>query len=113
MPVSAFSRYYDSKTIKTPGPYGRKLVTSLTLRLLEEPEEFPDSIIHTVIGEETLDQLSQQYYGCESYWWRITDVNEMCPDEGPASTEPRLFRLQAGDRLVIPPVRTATRFPRR
>ena len=112
MPISTFSRYHDNKAIKAPGPDGKKLVTSLTLRLPEETEEFLDSIIHTVVGGETLDQLSQQYYGREDLWWRIMDANDLRPADGLDSTGPRLFRLQAGDRLIIPPVRTATRFPR-
>jgi nucleoid-associated protein YgaU len=113
MPVSTFSRYHESSIVKTPGPAGTRLVTSLTLRLPEEPADFPDSIIHTVIGGETLDQLSQRYYGREDLWWRIMDANDLQPANGLDSADPRLFRLPAGDRLIIPPVRVVTRFPRR
>lgn len=109
MPVSIFSRYYENGTIKAPRSTGGKVVTSLTLRLPEMTPEFPDSIIHTVIGGETLDELSFRYYGREDLWWRILDANELYPDSG---SDPRTFRLQSGDRLIVPPARMATRFPR-
>lgn len=110
MPVSVFSRYHTNSTIKAPGHGGEDIVTSLTLRLPEETPEFPDSIIHTIIGRETLDQLSFRYYGREDLWWRIMDANDLRPE---GAADPRLFSLQSGDRLIIPPVRAATRFPRR
>jgi hypothetical protein len=115
MPVTVFSRYFDRPAIKAPGPAGEGLVTSLSLRLPEETETFPDSIIHTVVGDETLDMLSFRYYGREDLWWRIVDANDLRPPVGLGldSVESRIFRLQPGDRLVIPPVRAATRFPRR
>jgi hypothetical protein len=114
MPVSVFSRYFDRPPIKAPGPGGGTAVTSLGLRLPEETEAFPDSIIHTVVGAETLDMLSFRYYGREDLWWRILDANDLHPpsDLRLDSPELRLFRLQPGDELIIPPVRAATRFPR-
>jgi hypothetical protein len=136
MPVSVFSRYADRPLVKAPGVGGGPAVTSLALRLPEETEPFPDSIIHTVIGDETLDMLSQRYYGREELWWRIMDANDLNSSLGPdeatnndetpetdgdeldsqfkvTTDEPRLFRLRPGDQLIIPPVRAATRFPRR
>jgi phage tail protein X len=97
MPVSLYSRYYGLENV----------VVDATLSLVQRPAvvtpEFPDSLVHTVIGSETLDQLAKRYYGREDLWWRIADAN------------PRRFSLdwQPGERLVIPPIRVATRMPRR
>lgn len=115
MPVTVFSRYFDRAPLQAPGPGGDAPVTSLSLRLPEESEQFLDSIVHTVVGEETLDMLSFRYYGREDLWWRIIDANDLHPPPGLAldSAELRLFRLQPGDQVIIPPVRAATRFPRR
>jgi nucleoid-associated protein YgaU len=111
MPVSLFSRYFEAQKVQAPGPDGDKDVISLELRLAEAPPEVPDSIVHTVIGGETLDQIAFRYYGREDLWWRIMDANELQAED--ATAAPRLFSLNAGDRLIIPPVRLATRFPRR
>ncbi len=59
----------------------------------------PDSILHTVVGAETLDLLAFQYYGREDLWWRIADAN---PSLAP-------FTLTAGQVIAIPPLRVATR----
>ena len=59
----------------------------------------PDSILHTVIGAETLDLLAFQYYGREDLWWRIADANPTLPP----------FTLTPGDVIAIPPLRVATR----
>ena len=59
----------------------------------------PDSVLHTVIGGETLDLLAWKYYGREGLWWRIADAN---PGLQP-------FTLTAGQTLAIPPLRVATR----
>ena len=50
----------------------------------------------------TLDLLARRYYGREDLWWRIADAN------------PARFPLdwKAGDRLLVPPLRIATRTPR-
>src|SRR5215213_5335431 len=58
-----------------------------------------DSIIHTVVGDETLDLLAFRYYGREDLWWRIADAN------------PRIapFGMAAGQAIGIPPLRVATR----
>lgn len=64
------------------------------------PDPLPsDSILHTVVGSETLDLLAFRYYGREDLWWRIADAN------------PRLqaLDLQAGQLIAIPPLRVATR----
>jgi nucleoid-associated protein YgaU len=59
----------------------------------------PDSIVHTVVGSETLDLLAWKYYGREDLWWRIADANWTL----------RPFELVAGQTLAIPPLRLATR----
>lgn len=59
----------------------------------------PDSIIHTVVGAETLDLLAWKYYGREDLWWRIADANAGL----------RSFELAAGQTIAIPPLRLATR----
>ena len=112
MPVSLFSRSFEAQKVQAPGPDGVKEVTSLELRLEEILPDVPDSIVHTVIGGETLDQIAFRYYGREDLWWRIMDANDLKPANSDASVEPRLFSLKAGDRLIVPPVRLATRFPR-
>jgi hypothetical protein len=97
MAVSLYSRYYGLENV----------AIDATLSLVQRPiialPEFPDSLIHTIIGSETMDQLAKRYYGREDLWWRIADAN------------PRRFSLdwQPGDQLVIPPIRVATRMPRR
>jgi hypothetical protein len=97
MAVSLYSRYYKLPPVEVAGK------TSLSQRLTGAPELLPGSIMHTLVGTETLDQLSAKYYGREDLWWRIADAN------------PNKFPLdwQAGDTLVIPPIQAATRMPRR
>lgn len=112
MPVSKFSRYANIKTLRAPGNDAETLVTSLQLRPPVEAASYPDSIIHTVVGGETLDALAHRYYGREDLWWRIMDANDLYPDDAGSVADVRLFALRAGDRLIIPPVRAATRFPR-
>ena len=96
MPISRTSRYHGLRTFERDG------ALTLTQRLTGAPPEFPDSIRHTVVGGETLDALARRYYGREDLWWRIADMN------------PGRFPLdwRAGDVLVIPPIRVATRSPR-
>jgi nucleoid-associated protein YgaU len=97
MPVSIYSRYYGLKTVAIEGQ------ASLAQRPAAPSEAYPDSLVHTLVGNETLDQLAARYYGREDLWWRIADAN------------PGRFPLdwKAGDSLVIPPIRVATRTPRR
>ena len=97
MTVSLYSRYYGLEAIETNGK------VSLTQRLIGAPVSYSDSILHTLIGNETLEQLAAHYYGRENIWWRIADAN------------PGNFPLdwRAGDVIVIPPIRVATRTPRR
>jgi len=97
MAVSRQSRYYKLETIEVAG------ALSIEQRPAVAREEYPDSILHTVIGGETLDQLAKRYYGREDLWWRIADAN---PTRFPMAWQP-------GDILVIPPIRVATRMPRR
>jgi len=58
-----------------------------------------DSIVHTVVGAETLDLIAWKYYGREDLWWRIADAN-------PAL---KPFELTPGQTIAIPPLRVATR----
>ncbi len=97
MPVLIYSRYYGLDTVEKNGR------VSLAQRPAISLETYPDGIIHTLVGNETLDQLAAHYYGREDLWWRIADAN------------PPRFPLdwKAGDTLVIPPIRVATRTPRR
>ena len=97
MPVSIYSRYHGLETVEIDGR------VSLALRPGVFKAAFPDSILHTVVGGETLDQLAFHYYGREDLWWRIADAN---PGRFPLDWKP-------GDVLVIPPLRIATRAPRR
>jgi phage tail protein X len=59
----------------------------------------PDSIIHTIVGDETLDLLAFRYYGREDLWWRIADANPWLNS----------FALVSGVAVAIPPLRIATR----
>jgi len=97
MPVSRFSRYYGLDTLRR----GDKI--SSVQRPAIRSEITRDSITHTLIGGETLDQLAKHYYGREDLWWRIADANPM---RYPLDWRP-------GDRIVIPPIRIATRVARR
>jgi nucleoid-associated protein YgaU len=97
MPVTLYSRYYGRENVEIGD------VLSLSQQPPVEVQEFPDSLRHTVIGGETLDQLAKRYYGREDLWWRIADAN--------ASRFPMDWK--PGDVLVIPPIRVATRMPRR
>lgn len=96
MTISRTSRYHGLRTYEVDGEL------TVSLRLTGEPPEFPDSIRHTVVGGETLDELAKRYYGREDLWWRIADMN---PGRFPLDWRP-------GDVLVIPPIRVATRTPR-
>ena len=97
MPVTIFSRYYNIKKIEINGKH------ALQKRVTQLQKDYPDSIQHTLVGNETLDQLAEKYYGREDLWWRIADAN---PGRFPLDWGP-------GDTLTIPPVRVATRTPRR
>jgi hypothetical protein len=96
MTLSLYSRYRKLDTIVADGR------VSLTQRS-GAPATIPqDSIIHTVIGRETLDLIAWKYYGREDLWWRIADAN---PDLQP-------FALTSGQMVAIPPLRVATRTDR-
>lgn len=97
MSTSVYSRYYKQTLMEINGK------TSQVQRLTAVSEEYPDSLLHELVGNETLDQLAKKYYGREELWWRIADAN---PAKFP-------WDWQAGDVLVIPPIRIATRTPRR
>jgi nucleoid-associated protein YgaU len=93
---SVYSRYYDADTIEVGGRTGFEMRLSTP----EVPQR--GSILHTVVGQETLDQLAKRYYGREDLWWRIADAN------------PNRFPLdwKAGETLVIPTLGKAIRTPR-
>jgi nucleoid-associated protein YgaU len=93
MPVTLYSRYYGL------GPVTIDDQVSLTQRPSPPLVDYPDSLVHVIVGGETLDQLAFAYYGREDLWWRIADAN------------PRRFPLDwiAGDKIIIPPLRVATR----
>ena len=97
MPVSIYSRYYELPTVEADGRVG------FVQRLTGPPAIYADSIVHTLVGGETLEQLAARYYGRAELWWRIADAN------------PARFALdwEPGDTLLIPPIRVATRMPRR
>lgn len=92
MPGSSFSRYRNLSLVEIDD---RRSVA-------QRPEKLPmvpdGSATHVVVAGETLDLLAARYYGHESLWWRIADANDA----------KYLFTLAAGDRLMIPPLRTAT-----
>jgi len=97
MSPSRTSRYHDVGTIEVDGK------VSLRQRRPPPTEAYPDAIEHTVVGRETLESIAFRYYGREDLWWRIADAN------------PGRFPLDwaAGDVVRIPPIRVATRTPRR
>lgn len=97
MAADFFSRYYQSETIDVDGR------VSLAQRRQGALQTYPDQIEHTIVGNETLDQLAAQYYGREEYWWRIADANRGCFP----------WEWKPGDKVIIPPIRVATRTPRR
>ena len=93
MAASIHSRYVGLGSLSVGG------AVSLAMRPVPPITDHPDAILHVVIGGETLDQLAFKYYGREDLWWRIADAN------------PGRFPMDwtAGDKLVIPPLRVATR----
>jgi hypothetical protein len=95
MPASIYSRYYGLSTVTVDG------AASLVQRPIPPITTYPDALIHIIVGGESLDQLAYNYYGREDLWWRIADAN---PTRFPLDWIP-------GDRLVIPPLRIATRTP--
>lgn len=97
MPVSRYSRYYNLDKVEQDDK------VTLALRLSVPTETPRDSINHTLVGGETLDQVAARYYGREDLWWRIADAN---PGRFPLDWRP-------GDTVVIPPIRIATRVARR
>lgn len=97
MPVSIYSRYYQLENVEADGQI------SLEQRPPVDGETYPDSLIHQLVGKETLEQLAVRYYGRADLWWRIADAN---PERFP-------LEWQAGDKVIIPPIRVATRTPRR
>ncbi len=97
MTISLYSRYHALERVAAAGR------TSLASRPATPAPSYSDSLLHTVVSGETLDQLAFHYYGREDLWWRIADAN---PGRFPLEWQP-------GDVLVIPPVRVATRMPRR
>jgi nucleoid-associated protein YgaU len=97
MPVNIYSRYHGLKTFDHQGRL------SLEQRPIQTVDAYPDGLVHTLKRGETLDLLAARYYGREDLWWRIADAN---PGRFPLDWEP-------GDTLNIPPIRVATRMPRK
>jgi nucleoid-associated protein YgaU len=93
MAATIYSRYYGLDTV-TVGD-----TPSLALRPNPPIQAYPDGLLHVVVGGETLDLLAFKYYGREDLWWRIADAN---PGRFPMDWLP-------GDKLMIPPLRVATR----
>jgi nucleoid-associated protein YgaU len=93
MPISIHSRYYGLPHVEVD----ERL--SLAQRPPAPAEAYPDGLVHEVVDGDTLDLLARRYYGREDLWWRIADAN------------PRRFPHEwvPGDKLVIPPIRVATR----
>ena len=97
MTISIYSRYFGLDMVAEDGR------VSLAQRPLVTPKSYPDGLVHTLVAGETLDQLAVRYYGREDVWWRIADAN---PGRFP-------FDWTPGETLVIPPIRVATRTPRK
>jgi len=93
MAVSIYSRYHGLAQVTSGGRQ------SLAERPMPRVEDFPDSLVHVVTAGQTLEQLAFLYYGREDLWWQIADHN---PGRDPLDVAP-------GDRLLIPPLRVATR----
>ena len=96
MSVSIYSRYYGLKTIEQAGRISLESRPAVTV------ETYADSIVHTLVRGESLEQLAARYYGRSDLWWRIADAN---PERFPLDWKP-------GDTLFIPPIRIATLTPR-
>ncbi len=88
-----YSRYRGLATVAADGR------VSLAQRPPAAAPLPPDSVLHTVVGAETLDLLAWKYYGREDLWWRIADAN-------PGLS---LFAPAPGQTIAIPPLRLATR----
>jgi len=93
MAATIYSRYFGLGTVSIDGR------VSAAMRPVPPAADYPDAILHVVIGGETLDMLAFRYYGREDLWWRIADAN---PGRFPMDWAP-------GDKLIIPPLRIATR----
>ena len=96
MPPSLYSRYRKLATVAADGRVSLEQRPPITVAIP------PDSIVHTVVGRETLDMLAWKYYGREDLWWRIADAN---PGVSPLDLPPGLT-------VAIPPLRVATRTER-
>ena len=92
MAITLYSRYDGLATVTLGGRQ------SLAQRPIPPIADYPDSLLHVIVGDETLDQLAFLYYGREDLWWRIADAN---PGRFPLDWAP-------GDTVVIPPLRVAT-----
>lgn len=88
MPVSVASRYNNVEVLSDEE--ARLCIAQRPVPPLAAP---PGSVLHVLIGGETLDQLALRYYAREDQWWRIADAN---PGRHPSD-------WSAGDTLVIPP----------
>lgn len=97
MPIGIHSRYRQLDTVESLGRVG------IAQRLMPRLKVHPGSLLHVLVGNETLDQLAKKYYGREELWWVIADANRLLP-----ATD-----FRAGDTLVIPPRHLAAQAPRK
>lgn len=73
--------------------YKGKVVTAFHIRRLPKVD-LRNSLKHTWIQGDRLDNLSTRYYGDPQYWWFILDANPRYMEE---------HEIQNGDILLIPP----------
>src|SRR5258706_14428092 len=100
MPVKPDSRFSTLSVLRVLTPDGTfREVVALRLEL---PPNGARLNRHLVTQGETVDLLSQRFYGDEGLWWRILDVN---PEVYPLD-------VQAGDMLNLPNPGPATSITR-
>lgn len=62
-------------------------------RRIFRPEDVgTQGVEHTIVGEETLDSLANDFYGDDTLWWLIADVNNIF----------FMWDVKQGDVVVIP-----------
>ena len=84
------------KTVKSKNGQGNN-ITYLKRRFVPQPERFSLLYKHTVLQDERLDNLSNQYYNDPEQYWKICDANEVLqPDE---------LTWESGNKIQIPPLK--------
>lgn len=76
--------------IRTVDGKDRKLIHDRTVFSMADVGA--DGIEYEVKGEETLDALADRFYGDDTLWWLIGDVNNIF----------FAFAVVPGDRIIIP-----------